>query len=84
MDVMRRWLTFVTTHSGLLPFLILITVVPAHAEQWQKLNVQGYVNDFAGVLNPATAQSLTRLCTEVDQKAKAQITVVTIKSLDGD
>jgi len=83
-DVMRRLLTFVTTHSGLLLLLILISVVPAHAEQWQKLNVQGYVNDFAGVLNPATAQSLTQLCTEVDQKAKVQITVVTIKSLDGD
>jgi len=81
---MRRWFTFVTTQPGLLLFLILITGVPAHPEQWQKLNVQGYVNDFAGVLDPPTSQSLTRLCTEVDQKAKAQIAVVTIKSLDGD
>jgi uncharacterized protein len=55
-----------------------------HAEQWQKLNVQGYVNDFAGVLNPTTVEGLARLCTEVDQKAKAQIALVTIKSLDGD
>jgi uncharacterized protein len=55
-----------------------------HAEQWQKLNVQGYVNDFAGVLDPATVAGLTRLCTEVDQKARAQIAVVTIKSLEGD
>jgi uncharacterized protein len=67
--------------------LFLFTVTPAaaaHAEQWQKLNVQGYVNDFAGVLDPATVEKLTRLCTEVDQKAKAQIAVVTIKSLEGD
>jgi uncharacterized protein len=65
----------------------LLTVIPAalvHGEQWQKLNVQGYVNDFAGVLDPATVEELTRLCTEVDQKAKAQIAVVTIKSLEGD
>jgi uncharacterized protein len=65
----------------------LLTVIPAalvHGEQWQKLNVQGYVNDFAGVLDPATVEGLTRLCTEVDQKAKAQIAVVTIKSLEGD
>jgi uncharacterized protein len=81
---MRRWLTFLTSRSGLLLFLALIAVVSARAEQWQKLNVQGYVNDFAGVLNPATTQSLTRLCMEVDQKAKAQIAVVTIKSLEGD
>jgi uncharacterized protein len=64
--------------------LAILSVRPAPAEQWQKLNVQGYVNDFAGVLNPATVQGLTQLCTEVDQKAKAQIALVTIKSLEGD
>jgi len=88
---MRSLLTHFRFHSAFSPFAILIllflTVIPAapaHAEQWQKLNVQGYVNDFAGVLDPATVEGLTRLCTEVDQKAKAQIAVVTIKSLDGD
>jgi uncharacterized protein len=65
-------------------FLTVIPVPPVQAEQWQKLNVQGYVNDFAGVLNPATVEELTRLSTEVDQKARAQIAVVTIKSLEGD
>jgi uncharacterized protein len=44
---------------------------------------QGYVNDFAGVLSPAARGQLTALCTEVDQKAHAQIAVVTIPSLDG-
>jgi uncharacterized protein len=81
---MRRWLTPFTSQCGLFFFLILISIPPAHAEQWQKLSVQGNVNDFAGVLSAATTQSLTRLCTEVDQKAKAQIAVVTIKSLEGD
>jgi uncharacterized protein len=64
--------------------LAVIPVVPVHAEQWQKLNVQGYVNDFADVLNAPTVEGLTRLSTEVDQKAKAQIAVVTIKTLEGD
>jgi len=65
--------------------LLATVVVPsARAEQWQKLNVEGYVNDFAGVLDAATAQDLTRLCTEIDQKAKAQMAVVTVKTLDGD
>jgi uncharacterized protein len=68
----------------ILLFLTVIPAAPARAQQWQKLNVQGYVNDFAGVLAPETAQRLTALCTEVDQKAKAQIAVVTIKSLEGD
>jgi uncharacterized protein len=42
------------------------------------------VNDFAGSLDPATVQQLTQLCTEVDEKAKAQIAVVTIKTLEDD
>ncbi len=90
--LMRPLFTRFGPHSVLSSFAILIlllffTVIPAapvHAEQWQKLNVQGYVNDFAGVLDPATVEGLTRLCTEVDQKARAQLAVVTIKSLEGD
>ena len=89
--LMRPLFTRFGPHSVLSSFAIFIllsfTVIPAapvHAEQWQKLNVQGYVNDFAGVLDPATVEGLTRLCTEVDQKARAQLAVVTIKSLEGD
>ncbi len=44
----------------------------------------GYVNDFAGVLQPGTKQQLEDLCTQVDQKAKAQIAVVTINKIDSD
>ncbi len=43
----------------------------------------GYVNDFAGVIDPATKQQIEALCTKVDQQAHAQIAVVTIKSLEG-
>jgi uncharacterized protein len=64
--------------------LALVPVVAAHAEQWQQLDAHGYINDFAGVLDAATVEELTRLCGEVDQKAKAQIAVVTIKSFEGD
>ena len=55
----------------------------AHAEKTDQLKPQGYVNDFAGVLSPSAKAQLTALCTEVDQKANAQIAVVTVKSLDG-
>ncbi len=65
-------------------FLTAIPGAPVHADQWQKLNPQGYVNDFAGVLSPTAVARLTRLSTEVDQKAKAQIAVVTVKTLEGD
>ena len=64
--------------------LAFVPVLPCDAEQWQKLNPQGYINDFAGVLDAATVEQLTQLSAEVDQKAKAQIALVTIKSLEGD
>jgi uncharacterized protein len=43
-----------------------------------------YVNDFAGVLSPATQADLNRLCLQVDRQAHAQIAVVTVKTLDGE
>ncbi|HTS69217.1 MAG TPA: TPM domain-containing protein [Terriglobia bacterium] len=63
-------------------FLAVIPVSAVHAEQWKNLNPQGYVNDFAGVLNATTVEKLTAVSTEVDQKSRAQIAVVTIKSLE--
>jgi uncharacterized protein len=42
----------------------------------------GYVNDFAGVLTPETKQQVEAFCTQVDQKAKAQIAVVTVNSIE--
>jgi uncharacterized protein len=82
---MRRLLTPFRPYSFfILLLLTAISAAPVHAEQWQQLAVQGYVNDFAGVLDPRAVQELTQLCWEVDQKAKAQIAVVTIHSLEGD
>ena len=40
-----------------------------------------YVNDYAHVLSPSARQRLEALCTEVNDKAKAQIFVVIVPSL---
>jgi uncharacterized protein len=53
------------------------------AEPVSQLKPTNYVNDFAGVLNPNTVAQLDSLCQQIDEKAHAQIAVVTIKSLDG-
>ncbi len=68
-----------------LPLLLLFTLCAqaAWAEQVKNLKPQGYVNDFAGVLNAETKEKLTALCAEVEQKTKAQIAVVTVSSLEG-
>jgi uncharacterized protein len=56
----------------------------ARAQKPSQLKPQGYVNDFAGVIDPGTREKLTALCQEVDQKAGAQIAVVTVRSTGGD
>ena len=53
------------------------------AEPVSQLHPTGYVNDFAHVIQPQTAAQLEDLCREVDQKAHAQIALVTINTLDG-
>jgi uncharacterized protein len=63
--------------------LLFFASVAARAEKTDQLKPQGYVNDFAGVLGPSAKAQLAALCTEVDQKAHAQIAIVTVKTLDG-
>lgn len=64
--------------------LLLLGAQKPAAKAPKELRPQGYVNDFAGVLNAETKQKLDALCTEVDQKAHAQIAVVTVTSLAGE
>jgi len=69
----------------LLVFAFLVFGVShVHAEQVKNLKPQGYVNDFAHVLSADTSAKLAALCAEVDQKAKAQIAIVTVSSLEGE
>lgn len=66
--------------------LVLCAVLAPHlsiAEPIASLNASNYVNDFAAVLSGGTVTRLNDLCLQVDQKAHAQIAVVTVKSFDG-
>lgn len=56
----------------------------AAAEKVEQLSPQGYVNDFDGVIDAESRQRITALCEELDQKADAQLAVVTIRTLEGD
>jgi len=67
-------------------FLVALAVLislPVCAEPISHLHPTGYVNDFAHVLDPGTVAQLDNICQQIDQKAHAQIAVVTINSLDG-
>jgi uncharacterized protein len=62
----------------------LLLALPALAQQPQDYpKPTGYVNDFAGVVDAASARSIEALCRELDEKTGAQMVVVTVKNLGG-
>ncbi|MFZ0883407.1 MAG: TPM domain-containing protein [Candidatus Acidiferrales bacterium] len=67
----------------LLLLLLFCLALRALAQTSIPAKPAGYINDFANVLSPNARAQLTALCTEIDQKAKAQVFVVTVPSLDG-
>jgi uncharacterized protein len=64
-------------------FFMLALGVYAWAEPISQLKATGYVDDFAHVLDPNTIAQMKDICRQIDEKAHAQIAVVTINSLDG-
>src|SRR5713226_3523903 len=76
--LMRSVLGILSAVLILFPFGLTV-----RAEKVEQLKPQGYVNDFAGVLSAPARSQMTALCAEVDQKAHAQVAVVTIRSLEG-
>ncbi len=67
----------------LIAALVVSLAFCLRAEPVSQLNPTDYVNDFAHVLDQSTIAQLDNLCQQIDQKAHAQIAVVTVKSLDG-
>jgi uncharacterized protein len=63
--------------------VVVSLAVGAWAEPASQLKPTGYVNDFAHVLDPSTVSQMEDICHQVDDKAHAQIAVVTINALDG-
>ncbi|HEY3930694.1 MAG TPA: TPM domain-containing protein [Candidatus Koribacter sp.] len=64
--------------------LVILAALLCAGEPIQSLKPTGYVDDFANALSPDTKAKLEALGTDLDQKAHAQLAVVTVKSLDGD
>ncbi|MBV9572424.1 MAG: TPM domain-containing protein [Acidobacteriales bacterium] len=62
----------------------LLLAAPAlRADPIAQLHATDYVNDFAHVLDQTAIAKLDNICQQVDQKAHAQIAIVTVNSLDG-
>jgi uncharacterized protein len=63
--------------------LLMVFPLRLRAESVSQLRPTGYINDFARVLDSGTVAQLNDICQQIDQKAHAQIAVVTVNSLDG-
>ena len=68
---------------ALTTLLVLSLAFALRAEPVSQLKATDYVNDFAHVLDQNTIAQLDNICQQIDQRAQAQIAVVSIKSLDG-
>ena len=63
--------------------IFLAFAIALRSEPVSQLQPTDYVNDFSHVLDQATITQLDDISRQIDQKAHAQIAVVTIQSLDG-
>jgi len=75
---MKSW-----TKLCLVATVVLVMVLASSAEPIAQLKPTDYVNDFAHVLDRNTIAQMDEICRQIDEKAHAQIALVTIKSLDG-
>jgi uncharacterized protein len=73
---MRMWLR-ASILCGFLAFT-------AAAVDWKALKPQGYVSDFAHVIDPASRAQLESYCAAVERATGAEIALVTIPSLQGE
>jgi len=65
-------------------FALALLICPAFAVDWKALKPQGYVSDFAGVIDAQSKAELENYCTRVEQQTGAEIALVTIDSLNGE
>ena len=54
------------------------------AVDWKGLKPQGYVSDFANVIDPASKSQLEAYCATVEGSTGAQMALVTIATLEGE
>jgi uncharacterized protein len=63
---------------------LLWLVTAASGADFASLQPQGYINDFAGVIDAPTRAALEQYCTRVEALTGAQIAVITLPTLAGE
>jgi uncharacterized protein len=64
--------------------LLFLAALPALAVDWKTLKPEGYVSDFARVIDPQSRAELESYGTRVEQASGVQMAFVTIRSLQGE
>lgn len=68
----------------LISMLILVLVLPLSSASAQQISKpQGFVNDFANVIDPSHAQSLDQLLSSFQRASQVEIAIATVPSLEG-
>src|SRR5437867_9745842 len=67
-----------------LSVMAALSAWPGYAADWSTLRPQGYVSDFAGVIDVASKGQLEAYCAKLEQATKVQLALVTIGSLQGE
>jgi uncharacterized protein len=67
-----------------LGLLLGLCACAGRAVDWKALQPQGYVSDFAGVIDPASKAQLEAYGGVVEQSTGAQMALVTVASLEGE
>lgn len=63
---------------------ILVCALASAAADWKALKPQGYVSDFAGVVDTASRAELERYCAAVERSTGAQMALVLLPTLEGE
>jgi uncharacterized protein len=77
------------SHSGrflppVLTLLFILLLLPAAARSLDVPKLQGYVNDYAGMISPSVRSGLEQELSAFERSDSTQIVVLTVPSLEGD
>ena len=64
--------------------LLAVGVFAAQAADWKALRPEGYVSDYAGVIDAASKAQLEAYCAAVERATGAQMALVTVTTLEGE
>ncbi|MGA3096235.1 MAG: TPM domain-containing protein [Bryobacteraceae bacterium] len=67
-----------------LGLLLAVGAFAARAADWKALRPEGYVSDYAGVIDAASKAQLEAYCAAVERATGAQMALVTVTTLEGE